>query len=236
MIVREIWSRTSRHGRPLARRVHAGFINDLAELDPQVDMIMISVPDDVLPNIIQNIPRTDALVVHTSGSLPIGILSQVSDRTGVFYPLQTFRRGVRMNMSDVPICIEATDLQDRAMLLALAQNISRNVVLMDSEDRRILHLAAVFASNFSNYMYVIAGEILKRQDIPFALLRPLIRRTASNARKKDVFKYQTGPAFREDMKTMAAHVQLLKSNPDYRTLYEQISQLIIQQKKKNGKL
>jgi predicted short-subunit dehydrogenase-like oxidoreductase (DUF2520 family) len=234
--VRQIWSRTSAHGSPLARRVHAAFIKDLDELDTRVDMIMISVPDGVLPDIMKNIPRSNALVVHTSGSLPLSILSPLSNRTGVFYPLQTFRRGVRLNMSDVPLCIEASLEEDRFMLLSLAQNISRNVVFMDSEDRRILHLAAIFACNFSNYMYVIAEEILKRRDIPLNLLQPLIRRTALNARKKDIFKYQTGPAFREDRLTMAGHVQLLKSNPEYRTLYEQISQLIIQQKKKNGKL
>jgi predicted short-subunit dehydrogenase-like oxidoreductase (DUF2520 family) len=235
IVIREVCNRTPARGKALARRLGASFTPDPSAAGQNTDLIIISVSDDSLSQVADKI-RTDKLVVHTSGSLGMNVLKGVSDRRGVFYPLQTFRKGRRMPPNRIPYCIEAADKKDELLLADLAGKLSGNFVVLDSRRRRLLHLAAVFASNFPNFLYTAAEELLKENDIPFRLLEPIIHQTAGNARQIDLFSLQTGPAVREDHVVMEMHRKLLKNHNEYLRIYDLISKSIILKKKRHGKL
>lgn len=233
--IAEVYNRTPAHGRLLARRLDAAYRDDLADMDPRTDLILISVSDSAVEEIAGKL-KTSALVAHTSGSVDLASLAPASPRTGVFYPLQSFRKGRRVLLKDVPFCIEAANPDDEAILAALARTLSGKPCIMDSRRRRILHLSAVFATNFPNFLYSVAETIVEEQGIPFDLLRPVISQTAGNAGYKDVFSLQTGPAVREDLKVLGMHRDLLRDHPDYLKLYDLLSNSIIQEKHRHGKL
>jgi len=235
--ISEVTNRNRVAGKELADRVNARFVDSPSSLDPATDIILIAVSDNAISDVASSLVNTGkTLVVHTSGSTGIEVLRGASPRTGVFYPLQTFRKETYVEFRSVPVCIEAGNKQDEESLFELGRKISDTVLEVNSEDRKMLHLSAVFACNFPNYMYSIAEEILKSKDLPFSLLGPLIRQTAEGVEGGRVFSRQTGPAIREDKNILQSHLQLLKDSPDYQEIYKLISQSIIQHKEKNVKL
>lgn len=231
--VYEVCNRSEKAGRRLAQQTGARFVDDPEKLDPGADLIVVAVSDDAIPEI-SAVFKTTGLVVHTSGSVDMKVLRHVSPRTGVFYPLQTFRKGLRTGISKIPFCIEAGNKEDEALLEKLALRLSGKVARLTSEQRRLLHLTAVFSANFTNYMYAAAEEILAGKGIPFDLLRPIILQTAGNAKHTDIFSLQTGPAIREDQRVLDMHRELLREHHDLRKIYELISKSIIHQKRKHG--
>jgi predicted short-subunit dehydrogenase-like oxidoreductase (DUF2520 family) len=237
IIIREVYNRDPGSGKDLADSVHARFVNTPGELDLSVDLIIIAVADSAISEVASLLRDTSkTVVVHTSGSVGMTVLKDLRGPIGVFYPLQTFRKGSKIDFRKVPVCIECNDPSGKKRLLELAGRISDIVSIMNSEERKVLHLAAVFASNFPNFMYTIAGDILRTRGIPFSLLKPLISQTAQGAEEGKLFANQTGPAVRKDMGILKAHGELLESHPEYQEIYNLISQLIIQYKLKDDKL
>jgi predicted short-subunit dehydrogenase-like oxidoreductase (DUF2520 family) len=177
----------------------------------------------------------NCVLVHTSGTKTLAELQQAVDtysdvlvRTGVFYPLQTFTKGVSMTLNNVPFCIEATHEATEDLLIALAQGLSSVVYVMSSEERQILHLGAVFACNFSNHLFAISQRILQKHTLEFSLLKPLIEETVRKAlASPDPAAVQTGPARRHDYATTDRHLDYLNHYPDWQILYESLSESII---------
>jgi predicted short-subunit dehydrogenase-like oxidoreductase (DUF2520 family) len=231
--VQQVCNRSEKKGRQLAQKTGAVFVPDPALMKPDSDLIIIAVSDDAIAELSSRL-RTTGLVVHTSGAAGLNVLGKCSPRTGVFYPLQTFRKGRRISLSKIPFCIEADSRADEVLLADLGMRLSGMVARLDSEQRRLVHLTAVFAANFTNYMYSAAEEILDDHGIPFSLLMPIILQTAGNAKHKDIFSLQTGPAVREDHGVMEMHRDLLKEHKDLRKIYDLISKSIIHQKRKHG--
>jgi predicted short-subunit dehydrogenase-like oxidoreductase (DUF2520 family) len=192
------------------------------------------VSDWAIPLIAENLRLDGKLVVHTSGSVEMGVLRSVSQETGVLYPLQTFTTKRSLSFRKIPLCIEASNQANLQLLSDLAGRLSLKVYPMDSSERKVLHVAAVFASNFTNFMYAISRDFLTQNHLPFDLIRPLIEQTAKNARHDNPFLLQTGPAVREDENVMREHLRLLEGNPDYSEIYNLISKNIIKHKKSNG--
>ena len=150
-----------------------------------------------------------------------------TSNAGVFYPLQTLSKNKEVDFFTVPLCIEGADEKITSELEQLAQTISNHVYLINSEQRKILHLAAVFACNFPNYLYTIAQQLLARHNMEFELLRPLILETAQKVQNHLPDEVQTGPAIRNDENTMAIHLQMLNGEPELKHLYAELSQMII---------
>jgi predicted short-subunit dehydrogenase-like oxidoreductase (DUF2520 family) len=215
----------------LADEVKASYTLSFKEIIPSQDLYIVALPDKVIEEILPQLPLTDELLVHTSGSVPLEILSQFSGNTGVLYPLQTFSKDSETDISKVPVLIEANRIDNENKLLEAGRKLSEKVLVADSEMRQTLHLAAVFASNFSNHMYDIARRILDEYKLDFDLLTPLIRETAAKASKVGPAGAQTGPAKRKDMKIIEKHLALLDNNKDARELYKKISESIIEQTK-----
>ncbi len=223
----QVYSRDMQNASLLAYHVKAEAIGSFDNINPETDLFIIAVKDDAIGDIAQKLAKYDKLIVHTSGATSLNVLTNYTHNAGVFYPLQTFSKTKELDFRTVPLCIEGADEPITKQLEELARTISNNVYRVDSDQRKILHLAAVFACNFPNYLYYAAGKLLQQHDLDFNLLRPLILETAEKVQEHLPADIQTGPAIRNDEKTMAAHLQLLQDNPELERLYAELSQLII---------
>jgi predicted short-subunit dehydrogenase-like oxidoreductase (DUF2520 family) len=223
----QVYSRDMHNAALLAYHVAGEAIDDLNNINPETDLFVISVNDDAITSIAQTLARHQKLTVHTSGSADIRAILNFNPKAGVFYPLQTLSKNKEVDFSTVPLCIEGGDEDITNTLEQLAKSISKNVYRIDSGQRKILHLAAVFACDFPNYLYAVAQQLLAQHNIDFELLRPLILETAQKVQDHLPAEVQTGPAIRNDESTMAAHLQILNNEPELKRLYEILSQGII---------
>ena len=203
--------------------------NDISKL-VDADIYILAISDDVISEFSKQLPLTNKLVVHTSGSVGIHDLDQ-KHRRGVFYPLQTFSKDYEINFNNVPICIEAIEKKDLQTLKALAEAIGSPYYKISTEQRQTLHLSAVFVNNFTNQLYRIAHEISDAKGINFEVLKPLILETAKKVQTISPYMAQTGPAKRNDKKTIKKHLKLLEHD-DHKAIYELITQSI---KKTHGR-
>ncbi|HNP66702.1 MAG TPA: DUF2520 domain-containing protein [Aequorivita sp.] len=204
---------------------HIQFTDDISKI-ADADIYIIGIPDDAISTFSESLTFQNKLVVHTSGGAAMNALSSKNQR-GVFYPLQTFSKQREVDFEEIPICIEAENTEDLEILRKLGETISENVVEISSEKRAKLHLAAVFVNNFVNHLYEIGSEILNEEDLPFHLLKPLIAETASKIETLSPEEAQTGPAKRNDKKTIEKHLHLLTDSPHaklYKLFTEQLNQ------------
>ncbi|MCX6280776.1 MAG: DUF2520 domain-containing protein [Bacteroidetes bacterium] len=232
----QVLNRTRHAGERLARRVGAGYTDDFRAADLGADLFLLAVSDSSIEEVAKNLQLKAQLLVHTSGSVDLSVLKNASLNIGVFYPLQTFSKEKRINFSNIPVCIEANTKENEEKLVQLARLLSNKVQILSSSQRKVLHMTAVFAGNFSSFMYTIAEDLLKKHDIPFSLLKPLIQQTAATAKNEDVFSRQTGPAVREDTKIIDEHLEMLSKHGVYMEIYDLISKSIIKHKNRNDQL
>lgn len=195
----------------------------------EADVYVISVSDKAIEDVSNQIPFTDKLVVHTSGTMDFRIMHPKNKR-GVFYPLQTFSKNKEINMKDVPFCLETEHEEDYKTIENLAKNLSNSVYKINGEQRKSLHISAVFVSNFVNHLYQIGNALCEENKVPFAILQPLIEETANKIKTLSPSEAQTGPAIRHDEPTIEKHLDALE-NPIYKELYRQLT-LSIQNVKK----
>ena len=182
------------------------------------DVYIIAISDDAIANFSSQLPFENKFVVHTSGTIGLNDLDKKNKR-GVFYPLQTFSKEAEIDFSDVPICIETADKTCLNLLKQLAEEIGSKSYRVNSEQRSSLHLAAVFVNNFNNHLYRIAHEITESTSTDFNILKPLILETAKKVQTLSPYLAQTGPAKRNDKKTIKKHLKKLESSP-HKAIYE----------------
>jgi predicted short-subunit dehydrogenase-like oxidoreductase (DUF2520 family) len=223
--VKQIWSATFDHAVVLAEEVGAKPIHNLDEISAEADLIVISVKDDAIGDVVSQLVNVSSMIVHTSGATDINALSSLK-RYGVIYPLQTFSKAKALDFGRIPLCIEAGNADDFALLKGFAESLSKAVYKVDSEKRRVLHLAAAFACNFVNQLYALSNDLLDQNELDFDLLRPLIEETAEKVQYLKPVEAQTGPAVRNDEKTLQAHLELLKGQPEMRVIYKTLSDSI----------
>lgn len=190
----------------------------------EADVYIISVSDNAIAEVSFQLPFENRLVVHTSGSSDLSVLNN-KNRKGVFYPLQTFTKGKKVDFTPIPICLEAENEQDYQLLEQLGNSISKKVFNINSEQRKSLHVAAVFVCNFVNHLYQIGNKICEANQIPFEVLHPLIQETAQKILELTPKEAQTGPALRNDTQTIEKHLDFL-SNENYKTIYQLLTQSI----------
>jgi predicted short-subunit dehydrogenase-like oxidoreductase (DUF2520 family) len=225
-IIEQVYSRTDSSAKTLALQVNANFTADPGQIVKGADVYFVALKDSVIHEVLPLIDFNNSLVVHCSGSLPLSELERYSVNTGVFYPLQTFSKDRDVNFDHIPVFIESKSEANLAFLQKLAGKISESVMVLDSEKRVHLHIAAVFACNFVNRMYTIASDILKAQDIDFSVLHPLILETAMKVQEMEPRNAQTGPAVRYDKQIIDVHIEKLQEFVDLKELYELISKNI----------
>jgi predicted short-subunit dehydrogenase-like oxidoreductase (DUF2520 family) len=223
----QVFSRDIHNALLLAYHVKAEAIDNLEQINPETRLFVIAVKDDAIEQVAAELAKYNKPVVHTSGAVSLQVLQKYVQNAGVFYPLQTFSKTRELDFNRVPLCIEGTDEQMTSMLNELAFTISQQVYRVDSSQRKTLHLAAVFANNFPNYLYHVSQQLLAEKHLPFDLLRPLILETAGKVQELLPGDAQTGPAARNDEKTMASHLAELQEKPELQEIYKLLSQGII---------
>ena len=221
----EIWSKTEKSARDLALKLDSNFTTNLNDLQ-HTDLFIIAVKDDFIKQTIHLITNKETPIVHTSGCVGIDVFSNKKN-FGVFYPLQSFNKEIALDFRNLPICIESNNTSLEYDLIEIANSITKSVHQLNSEQRKKIHIAAVFACNFSNHMLSISEDIMKNNNLDFNLLKPLIENTFQKIRNNEPKDMQTGPAFREDRKVMEDHLKQLENKKEFKELYSKISESII---------
>ncbi len=229
----QVYSRHVETARQLADEVDAEAITDMRRLSPEAAFYVCAVRDDALESLLPLFPPHNGLLVHTSGSLPMSILSPFSSSYGVLYPLQTFSKHRKLVLRSVPFFMEASDPESEERLRRLASDLSDTVIKLESERRKFLHLAAVFACNFVNYLYDVSSELLESKGMPFSWLYPLIEETAAKIRDMSPYEAQTGPAVRQDCRVMNQQLEWLSGQEEWVTLYELLSKQVANRHRTN---
>ena len=225
----QVVGRNAKTVNKLATKLHAQPISKLSQTTANAQLYILSVHDRAYLTVLNQLPKTNGLVVHTAGSVNISVFEHTPfNNVGVFYPLQTFSARRVLNFSKIPICIEANTAENNKILHKIAESISDNVSQINSEQRKAIHVAAVFACNFSNHMYTMAAELLKQKQVPQNILAPLIAETARKIAQIPPLEAQTGPAKRNDTQIMHEHMLLLEAMPsDFQKIYKFVSDSIV---------
>lgn len=198
-------------------------VTDFLDLK-EADLYVISITDDAISEVSGLLPFQNQLVVHTSGTSSIAILNS-KNRRGIFYPLQTFSKNKTVDFSIIPICLEAENDTDYNVLETVAKSISNAVFSISSEQRKALHVSAVFVNNFTNHLYQIGQEICNEHQMSFEILKPLIQETTDKIKTLNPIDAQTGPAKRNDLGTIEAHLNYL-TDQNQKDIYKILTQSI----------
>ena len=226
--IKMIYSRTQESARTLAESIGCPYTTDITSVDSEADIYIVSLKDSVLEEILPELVKCNrnALFVHTAGSVSIGIWKGLTDRYGVLYPMQTFSKQRKVDFENVHFFVEANTKADAEILIRTASLVSSHVFEASSEQRKYLHISAVFACNFANHMYSICEHLLSSHGLPFSAMLPLIDETAEKVHHLTPVSAQTGPAQRNDRNIMDSHLSMLKDEPEIAELYRRISESI----------
>ena len=225
MQIGQVYSHTEASARQLATRLGCPWTNDLSALQEDGDLYVFSLKDTVLSDVISKVKPNNGMWVHTAGSMSMSVFEGYAQRFGVLYPLQTFSKGRNVNFDVIPIFLEANTDKNADYLKNIASALSENVRFMSSEKRRSLHLAAVFACNFTNHIYTLSYKLPENESIPADVLLPLIDETVSKIHSMPPAAAQTGPAIRYDENVINKHLAML-DDPDMQAIYRLLSQSI----------
>lgn len=244
----QVFSRTMQSAETLASLLDAEPLTDIAQVRDDADVYVFSVKDSALPQLVAQLCRHEAdglgedgavnalrkakkgelerVFLHTAGSMPMSVFKGMAQHYGVLYPMQTFSKQREVDFSIIPCFVEANDEFAQKQIEGLAREISGRVYQLSSEDRKYLHLSAVFACNFANHCYAISQELLEEHGIPFDVMLPLINETAAKVHEMKPKDAQTGPAVRYDENVIGKQSKLLENHPHFKKVYDSMSKSI----------
>lgn len=228
--VQEVYSKNPAHAALLVERLYEANVKASLDFSTSTSQIfIIAVLDEAIEEVVQEIVLPDdAVLIHTSGSQPLSILGYAATQNiGVFYPLQTFSKDKKVDFKEVPIFIESGSPPTDKALRAMGNTLSKSIVPLNSFERKALHVAAVFASNFTNHMLLVAQDIMLEHRLSYDWLKPLIAEMINKSLNIGPENAQTGPARRGDLEILDKHLDFLEENPAEAELYKVISQHII---------
>ena len=225
VIISQVYSRTEDSARTLGELLEAEWLTDIKALRDEADIYIFSVKDSVLCELISEVckSRGDKLFLHTAGSMSMSCFEGKALRYGVFYPMQTFSKTKDVDFERIPVFIEGNSIETEDVIRSLANKLTQRVIRLSSADRKYLHLAAVWACNFTNYCYTVASDILGEHGIPFDVMLPLINETTEKIQKISPKEAQTGPAVRGDRNVMSKQLELMNGKEDLQELYKMLS-------------
>ena len=244
----QVFSRTMQSAETLASLLDAEPLTDIAQVRDDADVYIFSVKDSALVQLVAQLCRHEAdglgedgavnalrkakkgeherVFLHTAGSMPMSVFKGMAQHYGVLYPMQTFSKQREVDFSIIPCFVEANDGFAQKQIEGLAREISGRVYQLSSEDRKYLHLSAVFACNFANHCYAISQELLEEHGIPFDVMLPLINETAAKVHEMKPKDAQTGPAVRYDENVIGKQSKLLENHPHFKKVYDSMSKSI----------
>lgn len=244
----QVFSRTMQSAETLASLLDAEPLTDIAQVRDDADVYIFSVKDSALVQLVAQLCRHEAdglgedgavnalckakkgelerVFLHTAGSMPMSVFKGMAQHYGVLYPMQTFSKQREVDFSIIPCFVEANDEFAQKQIEGMAREISGRVYQLSSEDRKYLHLSAVFACNFANHCYAISQELLEEHGIPFDVMLPLINETAAKVHEMKPKDAQTGPAVRYDENVIDKQSKLLENHPHFKKVYDSMSKSI----------
>jgi predicted short-subunit dehydrogenase-like oxidoreductase (DUF2520 family) len=222
----QVLSRNELHAKKLAGILNCEFGDYITTPYKNADLYLFALTDNALHHLYEHVQLEDKLVVHTSGSVSKNVLTEISEKHGVIYPLQSLNKDAE-ELPPIPLLIDGSSSKVLATLTSFAQTISDNVSVVSDEDRLKFHIAAVFVNNFTNHLYAMADDFCTQEKIDFKKLMPLITETASRINKHSPKDVQTGPALRQDIYTLGKHLKLLSADPDLKYIYLKLSESIL---------
>ncbi len=221
----QVFSRSAVHAKLLADKLKATPITDLSQLDKEADLYLLAVTDDALPVIARQLLLPGKLVVHTAGSVSKEVLRNISDRYGVLWPMKMIRKSMD-TLGPVSIVIDGNSTAVAGEIEKLAHEFSPMVTRADDEKRAKMHMLAAFTANFSNHLYHLASDYCEKEQIDFGSFYAIIEQTARQIQTEDPKALQAGPAFRGDIQTIEAHLQMLKPYPPMERIYREMTESI----------
>jgi predicted short-subunit dehydrogenase-like oxidoreductase (DUF2520 family) len=224
--IQEVCSRNKKTGKILAKKLNTTFTNNLLEMNIDSSLYVICVSDQSIEEVATHFPFTNKIIVHTSGVTPLSVFKNKFKNCGVIYPVQSITKGVNYDWQKTPFCIEASNSSTLTKIKAITRSLSKQVLVLNSEQRMQVHLAAVYANNFTNVLYSISELMLDKKKIPFKILNSLILNTAEKAIQNGPLSSQTGPARRNDLSTIKKHLLLLKDDKEEALIYSKLTSYI----------
>jgi len=223
-----VYSNTIKNAEALAQAVNAQAVNRKSDINITSNMVIVALKDDVIDDVLSQININDTLLVHTSGSVNSSVLAKYSNKFGCFYPFQTFRKEFQVDLSEVYLFLESNTQEDLKVLNQFASLFTKNVVEMNSKERKSLHIAGVGLNNFTHYLLSITKQYCEESNLNPAYLTSLLTQTVNNSfYVEESLTMQTGPARRGDVKVIEDHISNLENAPKYQKIYKTISQLIL---------
>ncbi len=223
-VIKQVLSRTPASAKQLAKELNAEMYGIPEDGIAGTDACLVCVSDDAIASVTEQLKPGNCLLMHTAGSVPLDVFRNHATHYGVLYPLQTFTKNRPLDYSVIPFLVEANTPDNLGLISQIASSVSDRIMEADSAQRLYIHLAAVFASNFSNHMYALAEKLAMEYNMPFDLLKPLISETTAKAMDMSPRKAQTGPAVRNNKKVIEKHLEMLKDHPRLQELYRLISE------------
>jgi predicted short-subunit dehydrogenase-like oxidoreductase (DUF2520 family) len=224
----QVYSRTLSSSAAFGLHLDVPWTTDVNLLNNDAELVIFCITDRALEDLLPQIRLKDVFMIHTAGSVPSNIFEKWTSDFGVLYPLMTFTKTRSIDFRTVPVCIEANNPENEERLKKIAEKISDNVYAVNFESRKIMHMAAIFACNFTNHMYRIAYDILNHKEFDFGILKPLIVETARKVLEMSPAEAQTGPASRHDKNILCIHQLMLQDQPEWQKIYTFVSESIYQ--------
>jgi predicted short-subunit dehydrogenase-like oxidoreductase (DUF2520 family) len=224
--ISQVYSRTQSNAELLAKKLDCPYTTEVYDIKTDGDIYFYALQDTAFKRFIRDFDMPDAIHVHTAGSVSVSEFNGFAIKYGVFYPLQTFSKDKAVDFKEIPICIEASNTEIQQQLHEIAKLLSEKIYIITSEQRKKLHLAAVFACNFTNYMYDISSKLLEDSGILFEIIQPLIAETADKIKTLTPYDAQTGPAVRYDESIIKKHLYMLNKKTEYKKIYKLLSKSI----------
>jgi predicted short-subunit dehydrogenase-like oxidoreductase (DUF2520 family) len=220
----QIIGRNEVPAKDIAQISGATWSSDFSSLSPQTELVILAVSDSAIAEVANRISNENYVVAHISGATPIASLARFVNH-GVLYFLQSFVPHQKPDFSQMPVLINGSNEASLSLIRTVAESLSEKVLAVSDHQREAVHVAAVFANNFSNHMLTIAEDILRENNISLDVLKPLIFKSTERLRVANPSEIQTGPAIRGDSETITKHLGLLNS-AEKKELYERISKSI----------
>lgn len=223
----KIISRKSKRAEKLAVGLQSRIENDFNVSNAESDFVIVAINDTFLCEVLHKLDSENSILLHTSGSIGMDAFPKYIYNYGVLYPFQTLTAGVDVSFEEIPLCIEGSGEKTLDQIAVLAKKMGPVVRIIDSEQRRILHLAGVIGNNFTNHLMALAYDMLEKNNIDKKLLTPLLDETLHKLKKTSAYEAQTGPARRNNKEVIEKHIKLLDDEPSLKKLYSIISDSII---------
>ena len=222
----QVYGRNTASAKTLAKKLSCPFTTTISDISGGADFYMVALSDEAIKPFLQKFNIRDQLIFHTSGSVSLSVFGNKYKNCCVFYPVQTFSMKRNVSFKNIPVCLEAANQLTKKKIIALAKTLTTKIHYLDSRQRKIIHLAAVFSNNFSNHLFVIAEHLLAHERISFDVLKPLILETAMKVQHESPTDMQTGPAKRGDASILKEHLEMLKRKKKFREIYMLMSESI----------